>query len=397
MPSKILFLTNKFHPQVDGVGDYTFHLSKALLDKDYEISVITNDTWSDQASSIQSPYNIYPLASNWQSPLNWIRIYRKIAALNPHFTILQYVPYSFHRKGLPVGMVFLSFILRFFARGKFLVFFHEVRIKINPRRLKSLLLGIPMWLISGSIHLLSDQSLTSNHYFRKLLKQYGKDANVIPIGANIVPVKNIELPKLVKNHLIANHLILSSFGFNLRGMEIIIPALTKLRKTIPNIKLLVLGKHIPEAKERLLDNIRTFSLEDTIIIPDYLEPGELSACLAITDIFISMDPWNSLDQWNGSSTKSSTMASALAHEKPIIGVKGELTDSLLLNSKAIFFLDAPSSDSLVDAVQLLLKSRKSSRNISLEAFKIYNKFLSWEKIAATHTAILDNLIKTSKG
>jgi glycosyltransferase involved in cell wall biosynthesis len=382
-----LFICNKFPPQVDGVGDYTFYLSQTLIMQKYEVSVIKINALSTTLATESQRYHVYPIVNKWHSPVTWARIYRKILTIKPSFVILQYVPHSFEPRGLPLGIVFLSFIFRFLSPGKFLVFFHEVRIKINPYRLKSVLLGIPMWLISGAVHLLAEQSMTSNEKYRRLLQQYGKKAFVIPVGSNIPIIPPTEQTDCVSKDLHSKDVVLGIFGFGIRGMDVLCAAMVELKKEIPNLKLLALGAYSKSTLGALATIIDRLDLNENIVIPGYLSANEVAAHFHRIDIFLSLDPSESLEQWTGTGTKSGTLATAMGYGKPIIGVKGELTDEVLCEG-SILLLDKLEVGNLVEATLVLASDPQKRISLGKGARHWYEAKLTWNAIGLAYSNLL---------
>jgi glycosyltransferase involved in cell wall biosynthesis len=373
---------------MDGVGDYTCQLSQALRAKGCDISILTSSDWDGEKTT--NGWNVYPVGGNWRSPLTWRRVLRTVLTLKPDVVVLQYVPHAFEKRGLPVTMVLLSAAIRLIIAGKFIVFFHEVRIKINPRRIKSLLLGLPMWIISGAIHLLSHQSITSNEAYRRLLSQYGKDAEVIPVGSNIPLVHHRSMAS--QWDVSQGDMVLGVFGFGVRGSEVLLEALAVLKAHLSGLKLVALGAY-PEAVMQLLRAaISAKGFENQIIIPGYLPADLIAAHFSRIDIFLSLDPSKSLEQWTGTGTKSGTLATAMGFGKPIIAVKGELTDPILEDG-SILLLDQLETAAVVDAVLTLARDPQKREALGAKARSAFEQYLSWNHIGQ---AYIDCFAETAK-
>ena len=119
---KILMICNNFPPLVDGVGEYTYCLSRELSRQGHEISVICRQN-KDIKPEI-GDIKVYPIVTKWTGP-NYRLVRNKITSIQPDWIILQYVPYGFHPYGVPFLMVGF---LRKLRQGGFriFVFFHEL-------------------------------------------------------------------------------------------------------------------------------------------------------------------------------------------------------------------------------------------------------------------------------
>jgi hypothetical protein len=132
---KIIFLCGSLEPGQDGVGDYTRRFAGELIRQGHSCAIVAimDKAVEDRIEECQDSYDtIIPVlrlpfnkgyASNCREAKDWIDTF------NPDWISLQYVPFSFHPKGLPFG---LSTALKQLTKERKLhVMFHELWVGMN--------------------------------------------------------------------------------------------------------------------------------------------------------------------------------------------------------------------------------------------------------------------------
>ncbi len=122
---KIVFICGCLEEGKDGVGDYAKRLAKACLAKGHQAAIVSiNDYGVDYPQSIDQeiPFLRLPNALN---DLKQERLLKKfIECLKPDFISLQFVCYSFHRKGICWNMP--AFIDRIASNTPLHIMAHEL-------------------------------------------------------------------------------------------------------------------------------------------------------------------------------------------------------------------------------------------------------------------------------
>lgn len=187
----ILFICGSLERGRDGVGDYTRRLSCMLKKLGHQTSIIAlNDdqlqssceVYEDQQSDGESVRVLrLPTKFNWPVRTELAKIY--IKNQHPEWLSLQYVPYSFHRKGLPI---FLTRYLRAQIHSpKWHIMFHELW--ENGTSWKRVIVGAGQKLIAKSIvrKLNVTQIHTSTSHNLRLLHNAGLPTRLLPLFGNI--------------------------------------------------------------------------------------------------------------------------------------------------------------------------------------------------------------------
>src|SRR6266496_1424946 len=127
---KIVFLCGCLEPGRDGVGDYTRRLASEVIRQGHKAAIVSlNDHFIEEelistqhSEKIELPVLRLPSVMSNIKRLECAKKF--INAFDPHWLSVQYVPYSFHLKGLPFG---LNNLLDNIKQDKHLhIMFHEL-------------------------------------------------------------------------------------------------------------------------------------------------------------------------------------------------------------------------------------------------------------------------------
>jgi glycosyltransferase involved in cell wall biosynthesis len=322
---KILLVSNHLPPIVDGVGDHVALLAKHLAEKGLEVHVLCSNKVQNINYPVVQGWQVYPMIGKWNHFWALCQYIYLLRLIKPDHIMWHVVAYGFHPYGLPFVLPILVIVSRIYAPTS--VFFHEVRIKINPLRWKSLVIGLPMWSIMGLTHWLSSFSFTSNGGYQRLLQAYGKKARILRIPSN-VPIEKVsfEFVQQVKANLgLSKKFVLGTFGMGIRGREILHEALKELQNKFDNLAFMAIGK---------IPSIEIQELQETlpsipVISTGFVDSKDVACYMQVLDLYLMLEPTHSPDQWNGSSTRSTTLATALNLGVPVLGSKGELNDDFI--------------------------------------------------------------------
>ena len=132
---KILFLCGSLELGRDGVGDYTRRLAGELIRQGHQAAIIAlNDRHVefklDEKQEIETiSVLVLRLPSSMSANERFVQAENYIQEFNPKWLSLQYVPFSFQDKGLPIG---LGRKLARIGKGRnWHVMFHELWVGMN--------------------------------------------------------------------------------------------------------------------------------------------------------------------------------------------------------------------------------------------------------------------------
>lgn len=189
---RILFLCGSLEEGRDGVGDYARCLAAELKLQGHEVALLAlNDPYIEQESEvIQSAKDVeltvLRLPANWPAGERFARAKAWIAGYDPEWLSLQLVLYSFHPKGLPLG---LASQLQTLGEGrKWHIMFHELWIGMSTEAsIRAVWIGRLQKLIIRSIFAkLRDAVVhTQTTLYQIELARLGVKAHYLPLFANI--------------------------------------------------------------------------------------------------------------------------------------------------------------------------------------------------------------------
>ena len=189
---KILFICGSAEPGKDGVGDYTRRLSGELLRQGH-LCVIVAIMDNGVNSILEEIQEIdltsvsvlrMPFYKGYQ--LNCLQAKPWIEDFNPDWISIQYVPFSFHPKGLPFGF---GKTLKQLTKGrKVHLMFHELWVGMEKESsIKTILWGFLQKIILKRMYKLLGpcQVHTQTIFYQLLLKKHKIVTNILPLFSNI--------------------------------------------------------------------------------------------------------------------------------------------------------------------------------------------------------------------
>ena len=185
---KITFLVPTLEAGKDGVADYTLELAQECQRQGHDVAAIGfHDAFAQEPLLVNEPFQILRLPQSipWVQRLEQIRKFRS-SGVKSDFVSLQFVPYSFHPKGLVMG----------WERGlsdaiggtPSHVMFHELWLGTAlSSPWKHRLLGpIQRHFILRLLRRLKPAVVsTSNQIYAQILRRSGVPAGVLPLFGNI--------------------------------------------------------------------------------------------------------------------------------------------------------------------------------------------------------------------
>lgn len=197
---KIVFLCGSLKPGCDGVGDYTRRLAGELISIGHKAGIIAlNDQYTteeinsgQQSNDFEIP--VLRLPAQWPSKKRFERAGIWIDDFNPEWLSIQFVPFSFHPKGLSFG---LSKLLEKLGSGRrWHIMVHELWVGMDKEAsLKFVFWG---WLQKKLIkslftNLNPDIVHTQSSLYKRMLGKIGFSAELLPLFGNIPVVPNMHI------------------------------------------------------------------------------------------------------------------------------------------------------------------------------------------------------------
>lgn len=188
---KIVFICGGLEPGKDGVGDYTRRLAEELVKNNHRVLMISmNDKFIE--GSYTKDYELEGLLvpvlrlPEKISLSKRIRLAKhKIDVFDPDWLSLQYVPFSFHKKGLPFD--FARRLSQLGKNRKWHIMFHELWVGMN----KEASFKFKIWgavqkkIIKDTISILNPVLIdTQSRYHKCHLEKLGYKVKFLPLFSN---------------------------------------------------------------------------------------------------------------------------------------------------------------------------------------------------------------------
>jgi len=271
-----------------------------------------------------------------------------------------------------------------------------------------------------TFHTVLDDPTPHQKYIVQKLAQYSKVCTVMIDQAAIRLKEKYDIPAdkiLVIYHGVPNIKFIPSefskrkLGFNTKdfllgsinlissnkGLEYIIKALPKIKKTIPNVKFLMMGQTHPlfniwekqtfyksRYRPYLHQLAKKLALTRNVIeINRYLPLEELIAYLQAMDVYIT--PYVNLSQ-----TASGTLAYAIGAGKVCISTPYIYAKEVLANNRGLF-CQVKDANSLADMVIKVYNDRLLRQKLEKNAYS-YGRKMIWSRIALKHLYLFKYLL-----
>lgn len=357
---KILFITNKFPPLVDGVGDYTYNLAHEFAKHGHEVTVVCKD--HDGIHTIYDDIKVLPIVKAWNKqalqPIVNVVKERQIEVVS-----LQYVPHGFHPKGLPFALISIVRAIKK-QKVRLFTFCHEVCTSPEKGRIKFTLISYLMQYITRQILNRSDCVATSiGHYSQRIEGLTGrKNIFLIPIPSNIpsctLPTNDIEI---LKSKIAPDNEFIVGF-IGKRNSDEFINAVCSLIAEGEKIKMLSIGK----------TNLLNLDLKDCIYKTGVLAIKDLSAYIEVSDCIALPE-----NKQSGCSFKSGSLVASMRAGKVVITTKGFMTDKSLIDGENIIFKNGE-TDECKKGIRWLMYAPIERKFIGENAKKITME-MTWTK------------------
>jgi hypothetical protein len=189
---KILFLCGCLEPGRDGVGDYVRRLGLELAQQGHSTCgiALADQFLTEEYSTIQSTeagdFPVLRLPAAWPASWRFGRAQLRVTEFDPEWVSLQFVPFSFHPKGLPF---LLGRQLASLGAGRSWHFmFHELWVGMDEDSTSKFIWWgrVQRLLIKGLLKRLRPKVIhTQTPLYHSHLARLGFKSELLPLFANI--------------------------------------------------------------------------------------------------------------------------------------------------------------------------------------------------------------------
>ena len=371
----VCMITGSFPNLPCGVGDYTYRLAKALSGRGTDIHILTSkrpEIVTD--SKVLGSVRVHSVVSSW-SLLDTPTITRQIRHISPDIVHIQY-PANFGKANRKVLANFLGSIARIATvrNAKVVTTLHE----FGERRLR--------WRARAFINIItSDLVICVNRFDVKVVDSlvfHKKPVIHIPLASNIpfIPI-TLEQRRQMRYSLGIGEsdIGLAYFGFitPLKGFDVLLQAVQKLRNTGIPVKLLILTKLRPDQDDyhrEMIGLIQHLGIQDVCLLgAEHYSSENISQYLQSADLAV-------LPFVEGASDRRCSLLAVLHHWLPTITTNGPNVPPDFVDRKNMLLVSPRDPDAVGGATERLIENPGLMKHLADEAGKLSRMF-SWDEIA----------------
>ena len=324
---KILFLCGSAEPGKDGVGDYTRRLCGELIRRGHHAQMLSlcdkySGSFVSQTQIVEKTAVVasrIPIAASYLQRLTYVQDI--VQGITPDWISIQFVPYSFHPKGLPFWLP--NFLKKIKGAHQWHVMFHELWVGMDTNasfknRCYSFLQKKIVFNILKNIKNIIINT-HANLYQQEILK-LGYNSNLLALFSNI---SNNNLNEAKKNIKKTTQIRFAMFG----GIHFGAP----IQQFIDELKLELKKRKGYFLKFFFIGNCGNSIKEWTLILDaenieyeifGYCSDQEISEKLVMCDYGVSTTPYLLIQ-------KSGSVAALLEHYLPVLCVARKWEVSIL--------------------------------------------------------------------
>lgn len=189
---KILFICGSLDPGKDGVGDYSRRLAGELLRQGHQTKIVAlydkgiKELHEEQQYDGSTAIAVLRLPQKMDEASKYKKVKDYINHFDPLWLSLQYVPFSFHKKGMPFGLA--SELKKIGIGHKWHIMFHELWVGMRESAsFKHILIAKMQRVIVKNLllKLHSKVNHTQSPFYKKLLLEYAINVDVLPLFSNL--------------------------------------------------------------------------------------------------------------------------------------------------------------------------------------------------------------------
>lgn len=367
----ILFICGSLEPGRDGVGDYIRRLAydikrighnvALLAINDPFITSIENNT--ELANDIL-PYFRIPSNASFKAHKS---LDKWISSFNPDWISLQYVPFSFNKKGLPFGLS--KYISKLISERNFHIMFHELWIGMEENSTLKYKIwgGLQKLLLKSLVRNLKPNLIhTQTKLYQLQLEKLGYKTEYLPLFSNI-PFVNTQKTEYF-NNIETNSITFVNFGTihpNSPFSEFTRDAVAYKLETGKELELILIGRSGSDEKN-WIENWQSAGLKLTVLGEQ--SPSIVSEQLSKATFGLSSTALPLIE-------KSGSVAAMFEHKLPVICISKEW------KPKGIKTL--PHTDGVIEYksgnLNYCLSKNAKIKNINIAdvSYKLIEAFLSY--------------------
>lgn len=362
-------LTGEYPPQQGGVGDYTCLLAGGLASRGFDVHV-----WCPTGKSAEPRgAHLHRLPDSFGPASR--RVLETAFAAAPGCVLLQYVPNALGARGANVA--FCWWLLRQSRDGADVrVMFHEPYFYFSWTHPAGNALAVVQRTMAAVLLRASRIAYMSTDTWGRYLRPFdgsGRALVVLPIPATVPDHADHNRVRRWRARAVRSEtdVVIGHFGtfgeHVARELTSVIPAVLE---AIPEARFVCIGRRSDSFAASLA--AARPDLADRTDGTAALAPHEVSAALRACDLVVQPYP-------DGVTTRRTSVMAALANEVPVVTSRGELTESVWTETKAVALAPAGDASTMAAVGAWLIRNERARRALAAAGRRAYEDHFSLER------------------
>jgi glycosyltransferase involved in cell wall biosynthesis len=230
------------------------------------------------------------------------------------------------------------------------------------------------------VNLKFNKIITVSHATKNsLVNDFGVDASKIEILYNGVDIKKYD--SVTVDGTVENQIIFIGRFAPHKHVDHLIRSVHEIKKVIPSIQLLIIGKG--EEKDALIDLTNQLNLEDNVTFKQNLSDEELIQSIKESEILVLPSTREGFGM---------VLAEANACYKPVITYASGGTVEVVQDGYNGFLIQSEDTQCLTNKIRELLENKDLQENYGLNGRRKVEQDFDWDKIVNQYIIILKKLI-----
>ena len=355
-------------PSLDGIGDHTARLARALAAQGCSVRVLTaQEEWTPlSVVTVQRAFHL----RRRRGILDLIDIYRSTP--HPDWLLLQFEQFSYGRWGLnPLLPLAIQRIKRIAPGMKVAVMFHEDYMPASS--LKTAIMSSWQRLQFHALGRLADVALFSTEPWARTYARWFPHTAVhhLPVGSNIPRVDADPTDERTRLGIDPEAVVIGLFGsaHPSRLLTHVKAAITRCLGRSQNVHLLYVGAD----GQRVLE---VLGLDAPVLDAGPMPADDVSRCFAAMDVYLA--PFST-----GVSTRRGSFIVGLQHGLATVTTRGDQTGPWLAEQHGKGFLayDHQQVERFAEAVVSLVQSPEVRLGVGKAGHTLYKNYFDWSILA----------------
>lgn len=367
---RLLILTGELPEMIGGVADHSASLAAKLSALGHEVEVLTSN---DPRVVSSRTFGVRTAVSQWKGA----QLAQLCLEHRPEVVMFQHSPYLYQRHGMPLGLLHSLATLR--RRVPLVLVAHELFIPWGGLRLSPLWLG--QRLVAALALRVADVVVVSTERRYGQLRRAGLSElrlKLVRIGPSLPEPGAAESGDALGAPGPFRVGMFTSLDLHWRRPDLVVEAVRRMGARRPDapVALTLMGR-LPQNTARYLEAVPArgdgYDVEATGLLPAPEVARRLQACQAAVLLDTS--------GLGGISGRSTSVASALALERPLVANRGPETDSIFQDGVNVLF-SALSVEAVQAALERLRDDGALRRRLASGAADLHRRHFSWDVVAA---------------